>query len=149
MKNKFLISAALLFLLIPCCSGIQINENNVKTKLISEADALRKDKAGIYKLDKKIIGNTGYFYIIRNNGTLSYHPKKALINFDFSRYPFVGKVLKDRNGCLSYNADGFRRYIFFTEIDSSEILCLTIESGEFNDPVTGCDSDSKDFNGIR
>ena len=123
------------------CSGMQISGDSVRRELDSTADSIKKDKSTIYKLDGKIIGRNGYFYLIRNNGTISYHPEKALINYDFSRFSFVQKILKDRNGCILSGADGVQRYIFFTEIDSSEILCLTIDGAEFIEPVYECSSD--------
>ncbi len=138
MKIKISAILTALSLMNLCCSGIQITGNNVKKELHASREYIKKDKANIYKLDNKIIGKKGYFYIIRSNGTLSYHPKKALINVDFSGYPFVQKVLKDRNGCIAFNADGIPRFIFFTEIDSDEILCLTIESSEFDETVIDC-----------
>jgi hypothetical protein len=141
MKRKITIILLCLSLLNLFCSGMEITEDNVRNELRLAADSIKKDKNSIYKLDEMTIGNRGYFYIIRNNGTISYHPKKALINFDFSRYPFVRKILKERNGCLSFNADGTQRYVFFSEIDSEEILCLAIDSIEFSDTVYKCDSD--------
>lgn len=123
---------------IICCSGIEITENNVKKELTSVADSIRKNKKSVLSLDDRIIGKKGYFYIIRSNGKILYHPKKALINFDFSDYPFIKEILNRRNGCLSLNADGIQKYLFFSEIDSEEILCLSIDSSEFTGPVQGC-----------
>jgi len=140
MNRKIKIILLTLSLANLFCSEMQITENNVRREMLSAADYIREDKTAVYKLDKRTIGRKGYFYIIRNDGTISYHPKKALINFDFSRYPFIQKILKDRNGCISFNADGTLRYVFFTEIDTEEILCLTIESTEFSDTVHDCDS---------
>lgn len=141
MNRKITIILLSLSLLNFYCSEMQITEDNVRRELQSAADLIKNDKNSIYKLDNRTVGNKGYFYIIRNNGTISYHPKKALINFDLSRYPFVQKILKDRNGCLSFNADGILRYVFFSEIDESEILCLAIDNIEFSDTVYKCDSD--------
>lgn len=120
------------------CAGIQISGPDVKEMIQTAADSIKKDKNNVYKLDNAAIGRSGYYYIIRNNGTVSYHPKKALINYDFSGFPFVQKILKQRNGCITSGADGMQRYIFFAEIDSSEILCLTIENSEFTEPVYDC-----------
>lgn len=141
MKRKITIILISLSLLNLFCSGMQITEDNVRNELRWLADSIKNDKNSIYKLDDRTVGNRGYFYILRNNGTISYHPKKALINFDLSRYPFVQKILKNRNGCMSFNADGTQRYVFFNEIDSEEILCLAIDSIEFSDTVYKCDSD--------
>lgn len=138
--KKLIITLTTLTLIIPGCSGLQVTSDNARKELQSAADSIKKDKKNIYKLDEKSFGRKGYFYIIRNNGRISYHPKKALINFDFSGYHFVKNILKERNGCLSFNTDGTGRHVFFREIDTEEILCLTIESAEFSEPVYGCDS---------
>jgi len=144
MNRKISITLIPLFFINLYCSGMKITDYNVKKELQSAAETIRKDKKNIYKLDNKIIGKKGYFYIIRSDGKISHHPKKALINSDFSAYPFVRKILEGRNGCLSFNADGLRRYVFFTEIDSGQILCLTIESGEFDGTVYECNSKIED-----
>jgi hypothetical protein len=122
------------------CSGMQITEQNVRKELQSAAESINRDKKSIYKLDSKTVGKNGYFYLINNRGIISHHPKKGLINSDFSRFPFIQKILKERNGCLSFNADGTSRYLFFNEMESGEILCLTIDMNEFYEPVYGCDS---------
>ena len=141
MKTKIVIILAILSLLNLCCSGVQVTGQNARKELNSAAESIRTDKSRIYKLDGRTVGEKGYFYAVRNNGTISYHPKKALVDSDFSRYPFIQRILKERNGCFSFNADGSWRYIFFTEIDSSEILCLTIGSSEFADTVDECSTD--------
>ena len=138
MKIKISLIITVLSLLHLYCSDIQISRNSVLKELNLTADSIKKDKRYIYKLDNKTVGKNGYFYIIRTDAKISYHPSKALLNYDFSRDPFVQRILKERNGCLSFNANGVHRYIFFTEIDSSEILCLTIGSLEFTGPVYEC-----------
>lgn len=122
------------------CSGMQVTGQNVKKELQKTSESILKDKKNIYKLDYKIIGKKGYFYIVRNNGTISYHPEKALIDVDFSGYAFVRKILKERNGCLSFNLDGMNKFIFFSDLKSDGILCLAIDSIEFTDSVIGCSS---------
>jgi hypothetical protein len=144
MNRKISITLIPLFIMNFCCSGMEITDINVRKELQRAAESIRNDKKNIYKLDDKIIGKKGYFYIISSNGKISHHPEKALINSDFSAYSFIRKILGDRNGCLSFNADGLTRYVFFTEIDSEQILCLTIESGEFEGTVYECNSDIED-----
>ena len=140
MKKEILIIIAVLSSGIFSCSAMQITEDNVRKELQQTAESIKKDKKSIYKLDSRTVGQKGYFYMIKKDGRISHHPKKGLINSDFSRFPFIQKILKERNGCLSFNADGTRRYIFFNEAGGDEILCLTIDVNEFNDPVYKCDS---------
>ncbi len=143
--TKIIFTVAIaLFFSMSGCSGIQITEQNVRKELQQNAESIKKDKTSIYKLDSKTVGQKGYFYMIRNDGRISYHPKKGLVNSDFSRFPFVQRILKERNGCLSFNADGTRRYVFFNEAGGDEILCLTIDMSEFNEPVYGCDSKAEE-----
>jgi len=139
MRKEILLTIGLSFAIFSC-SGMQITEHNVRKELQQTAESIKKDKKSIYKLDSKTVGQKGYFYMIKNDGRISHHPKKGLINSDFSRFQFIQRILKERNGCLSFNADGTRRYIFFNEAGGDEILCLTIDVSEFNDPVYGCDS---------
>jgi hypothetical protein len=144
MNKKALLILSVISLTNLFCSGFQLNESNAKMELQSAANDIAKDKGSIYKLDRKVIGKKGYFYMIRNDGRVLYHPKKALINYDFSRYSFVQQMLKKRNGCFSYNAEGTERYIFFREINDNEILCLTLDGSEFGEEIKGCESDIED-----
>ena len=116
MHIKILTILVTLSLLNVSCAEMTITENNIKKELQSMADTIKKNKSSVYKLDDRIVGKKGFFYILRSNGKLSYHPKKALINSDFSNYPFVQKILMNKNGCISFNADGIWRYVFFCEI---------------------------------
>jgi hypothetical protein len=140
MKKILLITLPVLFCLNLCCAGRMVTGSNIKKELIKTAESIKKDRSLIYTLDKKTIGKTGYFYIIRNDGRISYHPKKGLINFNFSEYPFTKKILKERNGCLTYTVDAVVRNIFYRELDADEILCLTIDSNEFDETVYECET---------
>jgi hypothetical protein len=143
MRKEILLTIALSSGIFSC-SGMQITEQNVRKELQSAAESINSDKKSIYKLDSKTVGKKGYFYLINSKGTISHHPKKGLINSDFSRFPFIQRILKERNGCLSFNADGTSRYLFFNETKGGEILCLTIDMSEFNEPVYGCDSNAEE-----
>ena len=131
MKKKFLTSLTILSLITLYCTTTSINEYNVQKELNDKVKSIKKDRDYVYKLDNKIIGKSGYFYILRSNGTISYHPKKALIDVDFSAFAFVKKILSEKNGCILMETEGVSKYIFFREIDENEILCLTIDKSEF------------------
>ncbi|MCL2154803.1 MAG: hypothetical protein FWH53_03980 [Leptospirales bacterium] len=141
MKKKLLTSLTILSLITLCCTTTGINENNVQKELNDKAKSIKKDRDYVYKLDNKIIGKNGYFYILRSNGTISYHPKKALIDVDFSTFTFVKKILSEKNGCIIMETEGVSKYIFFREIDENEILCLTIDKSEFKEAVINCYTD--------
>ena len=117
-----------------------MSAQNINRELFAAAESIKKDRSLVYTLDQKKVGSTGYFYIITSDGRISYHPKKALINFNFSEYPFAKKILKERNGCLISAADSKTRYIFYCEIGMDEILCLTIDSNEVDDDSRDCNS---------
>ena len=143
MRKEILLTIALSSGIFSC-SGMQITEQNVIKELQQTAESIKKDKESIYKLDSKTVGKKGYFYLMNNKGRILHHPKKGLINSDFSRFPFIQKILEKRNGCISFNADGTKRYLFFNEAGGDEILCLTIDMNEFNEPVYGCDSNAEE-----
>jgi len=137
-------ASALLFMTL-CCAEMQVTETYIKKELHTAADSIRDNRNSVLKLDNIIAGKKGYFYIIKSNGKISYHPKKALINADFSGYSFVRKILNDRNGCISLKADGIQKYVFFEEIDTEEILCLAIDRMEFIEQINECNSNVEDI----
>ena len=139
MKKNFLTSLTFLSLITLCCATSGVDEYSVHRELKAKAESIKKDRDYVYKLDNKTIGKNGYYYILRSNGRVSYHPKKALIGVNFSAYPFVKKILTERNGCIMMEAEGVSKYIFFREIDEQEILCLTIDKSEFKEsPSADC-----------
>ena len=141
MNKKLLAALYILSLIALYCTTTSVNEHNVQKELLKRAELIKKNRNYVYKLDNKTVGENGYFYILRSNGKVSYHPKKALIDVDFSAFPFVKKILMERNGCILVQAEGVSRYIFFREIDKDEILCLTIDKDEFKEAVIECYSE--------
>lgn len=123
-----------------CASG-RVTGLEVKNDLINVAAFIKDNKDSLNSLDRKTVGERGYFYVIRNDGVVLFHPQKKLINMNFVQYPFVREILRRRNGCLSYRIEGIQRYIFFNGIDDDRILCVAIESSEFSEPVSGCASE--------
>jgi len=140
MKKIISLTLLVLSILDLHCVSRTITGRNIKTELNAVAESIIKDRSVVYTLDQKKVGATGYFYIIRTDGTISYHPKKALINFNFSEYSFAKKILKEKNGCLVSSADNKTRYIFYCGIGMEEILCLTIDDNEVDDDFQDCNS---------
>ena len=138
MKKKSLTVLSFLSLLVLYCATTGVDEYSVQKKLHASAESIKKNRNSVYKLDNKTVGKNGYYYILRNSGRVSYHPKKALIDVDFSTFPFVKEILLKRNGCIMMQADGVSRYIFFSEVDENEILCLTIDKSEFKEATINC-----------
>jgi hypothetical protein len=122
------------------CISWTLSIKNINRELTDTAESLKKDRSLVYKLDQKKVGATGYFYIMKTDGRISYHPKKGLINFSFSEYAFAKKIIKNKNGCLVSTADSRTRYIFYNDIGGGEILCLTIDSSEIDENAFSCES---------
>lgn len=120
------------------CAGWTIPGSDINRELLAVAESIRKDRSLVYTLDQKKVGTSGYFYIMRSDGRISYHPKKGLINFSFRDYAFAKKILSERNGCVVSTADRITRYIFYREIDKNEILCLTMDSSEVDGNLPAC-----------
>ena len=140
MKKILTITLLSVFAVNFHCSSMGITAGSINIELDKTAESIKKDRSQVYTLDQKKTGATGYYYIIRSDGRISYHPKKGLINFSFSDYTFAKKILKEKNGCLVSSAEGKRRYIFYREIGREEILCLTINSNEVDEHPEDCDS---------
>lgn len=140
MPRTLSITLIIMSMLYLHCASWTISAQNITRELQASAESIKKDRSLVYTLDQKKIGATGYFYIMRNDGVILYHPKKALINFSFSEYAFAKKILKEKNGCLTSTADRITRYIFYCEIDKNEILCLTIDSNEVDETSLDCSS---------
>jgi hypothetical protein len=137
-KKKSLTALSILSLLVLYCATTGVDEYSVQKKLNASAESIKKNRNSVYKLDNTTVGKNGYYYILRSSGRISYHPKKALIDVDFSTFQFVKEILLKRNGCLMQQSDGVSRYIFFREIDENEILCLTIDKSEFKKAAINC-----------
>lgn len=120
------------------CAGWTIPYSDINRELRAVAESIKNNRSLVYTLDQKKVGTSGYFYIMRSDGRISYHPKKGLINFSFSDYAFAKRILSERNGCVVSTADRITRYIFYCEIDKNEILCLTMDCSEVDGNLPEC-----------
>ncbi|WP_193771310.1 cache domain-containing protein [Candidatus Magnetaquicoccus inordinatus] len=66
---------------------------------LSEEQA--KEQAVAVLLSQRV-GKTGYIYGLDGQGIIRVHPVKALLNVDLTRYEFIQKQLKDKEGYLEY-----------------------------------------------
>lgn len=71
----------------------------VEEGLYSEEEA--KDMASQILLSQKI-GDTGYMYILNSQGIIQEHPKESLIGVSLTKYDFIQKQIRDKNGYLEY-----------------------------------------------
>ncbi|MBF0185629.1 MAG: cache domain-containing protein [Magnetococcales bacterium] len=67
---------------------------------LSEEQA--KEQAVAVLLSQRV-GKTGYIYCLDGQGIIRVHPVKALLDVDLTRYEFIQKQLKDKEGYLEYD----------------------------------------------
>ena len=122
-----ILSLFLLFLM--ACSTQQLTYYSINKSLGQMAEKIDSDRSRILHLDKE--GAPGYYYIIDNRGQVIYHPRKSLIGKDFSRYPFVKKILEEKNGSFAMETGGTDTSVFYRELSDGSVLCYTIESSRY------------------
>ncbi|MFP4053983.1 MAG: cache domain-containing protein [Phycisphaerae bacterium] len=66
---------------------------------ISEEEAKRLSKN---LLLAQQVGKTGYIYAIDSSGTIVFHPRKSLVEQEFSRFAFIRKQMRLKHGYLEY-----------------------------------------------
>lgn len=129
MKKNIAITAVILALTSGCGSE-QIKTFDALEQKVSGTAAELSSGKNLRKLETRNRSNSGYYYILNNNGTIIYHPEKGLTGSDFSRFGFVRKILKEQNGCIRSEAGTVSRIIIFREKGGDEILCYTIPDNE-------------------
>lgn len=77
--------------------GVRYFYDKFKNGELSEAEAKRD--AAAYLLSQKV-GETGYIYVLSKEGTVLFHPKKALIGVDLTKYDFAKKQIS--SGSATY-----------------------------------------------
>ena len=81
------------------------------------------------------VGKTGFYYVLDSDGRVVFHPRPALIGTSFSKTWFINQLLTEKSGCLTYTLGNRTHYLFFLPLNDSEILCLSIVSEDFPQPV--------------
>jgi len=123
------IAASIIIISITACSTKQLSYSSINRSISQMADQIDKDRSRILHLDNK--GTPGYYYIIDNKGRIIYHPVKSLIGKDFSRYPFIKKILEERNGSFAMETGGKDTSVFYRELKDGSVLCYTIDSSRY------------------
>jgi methyl-accepting chemotaxis protein len=130
-KKTAAIAGAILTAITLACSSGQMTAANINAALTERAEKINKNRNEILKLDK--MGYPGYYYILNEKGKILYHPKKSLINLDFSRYDFVKVILQEKNGAFTMTINNTETSVFYRELSDGSILCYSIESSKYTD----------------
>ena len=128
-KKTAAITGSILVLITLACSSGQMTTANIKEALNKRAEKINSNREEILKLDSK--GYPGYYYILDNKGKILYHPKKSLINLDFSRYDFVKIILQEKNGAFTMTINNAETSVFYRELKDGSILCYSIDSSKY------------------
>lgn len=132
------ISLVFLSLICACAHLSVISKNTIDKKFDTIITNVNRNSQYIYRLKKMHIGSSGYFYVIGTNGRIVYHPKEALIGMSFMKNSFVKKMIEKRTGCTMQHIKPENRIIIFRPINTSLILCMSIDPSEVNDEELDC-----------
>lgn len=122
-------TAVLLIISLMACSAQQLTYDSINKSLSQMTERINSNRSTILRLDKE--GAPGYYYIIDSRGRIIYHPEKSLIGKDFSRYPFVKKILEEKNGSFAMETGGKDTSVFYRELKDGSVLCYTIDSSRY------------------
>jgi methyl-accepting chemotaxis protein len=79
------------------------------------------------------IGETGYLFVMDQNGIAVSHPKEEnILNTDFTDFEFGREILQKKNGNIEYEWEGLDKIAFFNQTKSKGwIVAATFETAEF------------------
>jgi PAS domain S-box-containing protein len=110
----------------------ELYENLKFAELLYLEDYVASNQQELFsKYNKYTYGETGYLYILDNNGRVVFHPyfpAQKLLN-----YPFVAEMLHSRNGQISYYLDNKaeNRYAVFMKIPEWDwLLVISVSKDE-------------------
>jgi hypothetical protein len=128
-KKTAATTGAILTAITVACSSGQMTADSIKEELNKRAEKINSNREEILTLDN--MGYPGYYYILNKEGKILYHPKKSLINLDFSRYAFVKVILQEKNGAFTMTINNTETSVFYRELKDGSILCYSINSSEY------------------
>jgi len=131
MKKISALTALITALLYSCSAG-EVRDIDALETGVSDAAYTIAEGEDYRKLEKFNRNGKGYYYILNKNGIIIYHPEKGLIGSDFSRFGFVSRILREKNGCIRFETGAVSRIIIFREKKGEEILCYTIPGSEIS-----------------
>lgn len=129
-KITALFASAIIAFITGACSSGQMTSANIESALNDRVKKINKSRMEILKLDN--MGHPGYYYILDETGKILYHPKKSLINLDFSRYDFVKIILQKKNGAFTMTINNSETSVFYRELSDGSILCYSIDRSRYS-----------------
>ncbi|GEM_PF-1247010 len=137
-KKLFTTVAIILPIMLCSCASSTVTERNIRMELSRAKRMIQTDRDKMVKLKDKKVNKRGFFYVIDNSGLVVYHPQELLIGRNFNNYWFIQAILKNRSGCLSYLVGTQEHYIFFDNINRSQILCYSVSAADMEGPLDKC-----------
>jgi methyl-accepting chemotaxis protein len=90
----------------------------------------------INTLSKVKVGKTGYIFIIDSKGNMIEHPDKKLIGKNVSKFWFVKKMIKEKNGTINYTfkeEKSVTAFSYFKPLDY--IISTKAVEADFSKPI--------------
>lgn len=93
------------------------------------------------QMGQVLVGQSGYFYVIKSNGKMLIYPKEDKLGEDFSKLPFIKAMLdkKDLQGddaFMDYTYDNIYKYVMWRYFPEGDVLIVaTSPVSEFLAPV--------------
>ena len=119
--------------MISGCSSLGMRDmtrQRCSSQLATTAEKLENGSLTYEDLASLKIGESGFFYILSNDGILLLHPHGALAGSDFSSIPSVKVMMSKEEGVQADEMGGVSRTVFFRRLSSGNILCLTVDTEE-------------------
>ncbi|HPV40500.1 MAG TPA: hypothetical protein PKX40_04910 [Spirochaetota bacterium] len=140
---KFYLTIILLLVILPgfgamlagCATGRPVSSDRIKTEMAAIIRDINADRTFMNSLGEKRVGKTGFYYVLDADARVVFHPRQALIGASFSKTWFVSQLLTRKSGCLTYTLGNRTHFLFFSPVNESEILCLSIVSEDLPQPV--------------
>ena len=131
------------------CAGTTTRPGSAQEELARAREILENDRDQFIRLNRASYPGNGYFYILSPSGIILRHPETALEGVNYGSYDFVEKILRSKNGCISFDAGGRVINIFYSEFKNGDILCFTFESSAAEKTYKECITGSRNNNHER
>lgn len=133
----------ILLILLTSCAGTGKRPDTAQEELARAKETLDNDREQFLRLNRTSYPGNGFFYILSSAGIIVRHPETALEGVNYSSYDFVISIIREKNGCISFDAGGRIINIFYTELKNGDILCFTFESSAAEKTYTECPGKSR------
>ena len=139
LAQNIIFCVCLIALTLPSCRSMpRVHLSKVNLEISKVKSAISRSRDNIILLKDKRVGNSGFYYIINNDGVVIFHPQSVLIGRSFKKFWFIDAILKEKSGCLKYYVGEKEQTIYYRDINEYEILCFSIMSEEVDDSTSEC-----------